>query len=119
VKGMKILDLRVPANIILAAAILLRLKSDMLDLEERMEETEITEEIIRPPVPVETLSMRLRLAPKRKITLNELIIALEEAMKFKEYKETKAAEEIKIIPILLGLFFDVMVLLVLLSYLCA
>jgi segregation and condensation protein A len=103
VKGMKILDLRVPANIILAAAILLRLKSDMLQLDEiSKEQAGVLDESVRPNVPVDSLSMRLRLPPRRRITLNELIAALEEAMKLKEYKEARIADEVKIIPLLLS-----------------
>ncbi|MGA3020325.1 MAG: segregation/condensation protein A [Candidatus Micrarchaeales archaeon] len=103
VKGMKLLDLRVPANIILAAAILLRLKSDMLQLDEISEEQAgVLDENARPYVPVDSLSMRLRLPPRRKVTLNELIDALEEAMKLKEYREAKMADEVRIIPLLLS-----------------
>jgi segregation and condensation protein A len=103
VKGMKILDLRVPANIILAAAILLRLKSDMLQLDEISEEQAgVLDENARPYVPVDSLSMRLRLPPRRRITLNELIAALEEAMRLKEYKEARIADEAKTIPLLLS-----------------
>ncbi len=92
VKHMKVLDLRVPANIILAAAILLRLKSDMLEIEEKQEAGESAEEEMLPPyVPADGLSVRLRLPPKRRVSLNELIAALEEAMKLKEYKEAQAA----------------------------
>lgn len=86
VKEMKVLDLRVPANIILAAAILLRMKSEMLSLaEEVIEEPEMVQE--RPSVTVGQLSLRVRVPPKRKISLQELIEALEEAMKLKEMRE--------------------------------
>ncbi|MDE1761571.1 MAG: segregation/condensation protein A [Candidatus Micrarchaeota archaeon] len=85
VKGMKVLDLRVPANIILAAAILLRLKSEMLNFEEPAADEGSHEE--RPIVNVDQLSFRLRIPPRRKITLTELISALEEAMKLKEVRE--------------------------------
>ena len=43
VKGLKVMDLRVPANIILAASILLRLKSDMLELSEPLTEEQMVE----------------------------------------------------------------------------
>lgn len=101
VKSMKVLDLRVPANIILAAAILLRLKSDTLEIEERGEEPQAEEQAGRPYVPVEGLSIRLRLPPKRRVTLNELIGALEEAMKLKEYKASMEASEVKTVPIII------------------
>jgi len=39
IKKIKLLDLRVPANIMLASALLVRLKSDMLSLQESYEES--------------------------------------------------------------------------------
>ncbi|MDE1827951.1 MAG: segregation/condensation protein A [Candidatus Micrarchaeota archaeon] len=91
IKGMKVMDLRIPANIILAAAILLRLKSEMLGFaEEEIDESLPPEE--RPMVTVDQLSFRLRIPPKRKMTLPELITALEEAMKLKEIKENVSRE---------------------------
>ncbi|MDE1850665.1 MAG: segregation/condensation protein A [Candidatus Micrarchaeota archaeon] len=91
IKGMKVMDLRIPANIILAAAILLRLKSEMLGFaEEQIDESLPPEE--RPMVTVDQLSFRLRIPPKRKMTLPELITALEEAMKLKEIKESVSRE---------------------------
>lgn len=98
VKSLKILDLRVPANIILAAAILLRLKSDMLEIEEHAEEAQAQEEFTRPYIPEDALTLRLRLAPKRRVSLEELITALEEAMKLKEEKEVQAATQTKFVP---------------------
>ncbi len=92
VKHMKVLDLRVPANIILAAAILLRMKSDMLELEEKHEDEGGEEQVLMPAfVPAEGLSIRMRLPPKSRVSLNELIAALEEAMKLKEYREAQAS----------------------------
>jgi segregation and condensation protein A len=90
VKRMKILDLRVPANIILAAAVLLRLKSDMLEIEEKQAEVLAEEEVLPPYTPVEGLSVRLRLPQRRRVSLNELIEALEEAMKLRDYREAQA-----------------------------
>ncbi len=90
VKAFKVMDLRIPANIILAAAILLRLKSEMLSLfkqEEELLETE--EESVRQEIVVDELTLRLRPPIKRKIALVELIHALEEAMKIKEGKATQ------------------------------
>ncbi|MDE1855725.1 MAG: segregation/condensation protein A [Candidatus Micrarchaeota archaeon] len=99
IKGMKVMDLRIPANIILAAAILLRLKSEMLSLQEQeaLEEDATVEE--RPSVVVDPLSIRLRLPPRRRITLPELITALEEAMKLKEVRESIAKNDPAPIPI--------------------
>ncbi len=86
VKKLKVLDLRVPANIILAAAILLRLKSNYINLQnyEDIGETEMDVDTQRPSVTVDQLNFRLRLPPTRKISLQELISALDEAMKIKE-----------------------------------
>lgn len=87
VKKMKTIDLRVPANIILAAAILLRLKSSILSLEEEEQGMEgDAARIERPMVVVEGLNLRLRVPPKRRIALNELIEALDEAIKLKEQR---------------------------------
>lgn len=92
VKRMKVLDLRVPANIILAAAILLRLKSELLQIEEQVQQ-EAGEEPGAPVdyVPPNGITLRMRLQPRRRVALSELIAALEEAMKLKEYKEQAAA----------------------------
>ena len=103
VKGLKVMDLRVPANIILAASILLRLKSDMLEFTE-----EVTGELLpdgiagRPYVPVDPLSVRLRLPPRRRVTLPELISALEEAMKLKEFKAARLASAGMEFPLVLN-----------------
>lgn len=103
VKEMKILDLRVPANIILAASVLLRLKSEMLQLEEVIEEQVDGEgAIVRPHVEVGQLELRLRVPPKRRITLQELITALDEAIKLKEVKETMQIQA----PLELPIKFD-------------
>ncbi len=98
VKGMKMMDLRVPANIILAASILLRLKSQMLKLDEEAEQLEDSR-VERPFVTVDALTFRLRLPPKRRIALSELLEALEEAMKLKEVRESRSKEEEIIVPI--------------------
>lgn len=90
VKQMKVMDLHLPANIILAAAMLLKLKSDTLRIfelpkEEVQEEEVATAPRVLPEVPA--LVPRLRLQPNRKITLTELMEALDDAMKLKERKE--------------------------------
>jgi segregation and condensation protein A len=92
VKDLKVMDLRVPANIILAASILLRLKSEMLEIgEEAAEDLPPDAMTGRPYVAVDPLSVRLRLPPRRRVTLPELISALEEAMKLKEFKAARLA----------------------------
>lgn len=86
IKTMQVMDLHIPANIILAASILLRMKSETINITQ-VEETLESEEAIQadriiPDVP--TLIPRLRLQPKRKITLNELMDALGDAIKINE-----------------------------------
>ncbi len=100
VKNMKMLDLRVPANLILAASILLRFKSDMLKMEEEIEQDDnqqVLEE--RQHVEVEELGFRARLPPRRRVTLNELMSALEEVMEIKEVRQSALVEEPINIPI--------------------
>ena len=105
VKAMKVLDLRVPANIILAASILLRMKSDMLHIDEPPEEEIAEERGAREEINPENLTFRLRIPPKRRVTLNELISALDDAMKLKEYKETSKKESNNItIPMTINKF---------------
>ncbi len=96
VREMQMLDLTIPANIILAASILLRLKSQMLFNKEENEEPK-GQEVVNYNVEIPELSLRIRIPPKRKVTLVELLNALEEAMKIKENFETIKKEEI--IPI--------------------
>ena len=90
VKEMKTLDLRVPANVILAASILLRMKSDGFELfNNETNENEIEDGIQavlkqRPEVP--ELIQKSRIQPYRKITLDELMDALNSAIKYEEKK---------------------------------
>jgi len=96
IKLMKILDLHIPANIILAASMLLRMKSEMIDFDGSVEEQQEEQSIERPAVNVDPLTFRLRIPPKRKMQLAELIAALEEAMKIKEQHEIKAERDANI-----------------------
>ncbi len=95
VKKMKVMDLHVPANIILAASILLRMKSDTLkvfDIEEPQPEAEeVAAPRVLPDVPA--LVPRMRLQPNKKITLMELMSALDEVMKMKEQRQMLVQEE--------------------------
>ena len=86
VREMKVLDLRIPANIILAASILLRFQSEVL-LHQEEEELAQEHEQSRRITDVEPLTFRLRLPPKRRLTLAELVAALDEAMKLREVRE--------------------------------
>ncbi|MGC8587340.1 MAG: segregation/condensation protein A [Candidatus Micrarchaeia archaeon] len=102
IKVMKILDLHVPANIILAASMLLRMKSEMIDFGDRIEEQEEMPAAERPIVSVDSLVPRFRVAPKRKMQLAELITALEEAMKLKEQHELRAERDANIqLPVMI------------------
>ena len=89
VRKMQVMDLHIPANIILAASILLRMKSDTINMlqvdtmSEPDEEPQATR--ILPDVPA--LMPRLRLQPRRKVTLNELMDALNDAIKINEQRE--------------------------------
>jgi segregation and condensation protein A len=102
VKKMRVMDLHIPANIILAASILLRMKSDTINILQ-IEETLEAEEPVQPgrvPPDVPNLVPRLRLQPKRKITLNELMDALGDAIKVNERRESivrQRAEPVNII----------------------
>lgn len=101
IKSMKLLDLHVPANLILAAAILLRFKSDALRFEE--EEQVVSEEVYvgegLPSVEIPILELRTRIPPKRKVTLEELMLTMEKVFEDQRKKEEKIAE-IKIPPVM-------------------
>ncbi len=102
-KNMKVVDLKLPANVLLAAAILLRLKSEVLKLEEEQPEESqgVPEE--KAEIVIPELRLRLRVPPKRKITLDELLAALDEAMKIKEFKAAAVREEKISLPLHINL----------------
>ena len=89
VKSMRFMDLKIPANIMLAASILLRMKSDTINVMQVEEQQEMPEPAfegrIIPEVP--ELVPRLRMQPKRRITLEELMDALSDAIKVTEKRE--------------------------------
>jgi len=87
-RGMQMLDLRIPANIILAAAILLRFKGEALKLKEEVQFAE-SETFIEGEYSLEVpmLSLRTRIPPKRRVTLPELIAALERVLERQREKE--------------------------------
>ena len=83
VRNMKKLDLFIPANIILASAILLRYKSTYLKLYEPQPEVMAAPD--EGPMEMEqipVLSIASRIPPKRQITLEELSQELENAIKY-------------------------------------
>ncbi len=86
---LKTFDFRIPARFVLIAAVLLRMKCELLIVEEK-EEREKKEElpiIDLDKIPI--LGPPVTRKPTRKVTLDELISALNKAMDFKERKETK------------------------------
>jgi segregation and condensation protein A len=99
IRKMKVLELKVPANIVLAASILLRMKSDTLSIfAPTQEETPADPMEMRSERPnVEALVPRARMQPKRKVTLEELLLALDSAIKVEA--ERKIEHERMVAPI--------------------
>ncbi len=86
---LKTFDFRIPARFILVAAILLRMKCEIL-LEE--EEKKISEQAASGPgidIDAPLLPAPIERRPTRKVTLDELIGALNKAFEFREKKEGK------------------------------
>jgi segregation and condensation protein A len=101
VKTLQMLDLHVAANVVLASSILLRMKAETLLFEEEEEpngEVETTRVI--PQIP--SLTLKLRLPPPRRVTLQELIKAIEEIMKIQQ-RVKKPLQQIQQIPIQINL----------------
>jgi segregation and condensation protein A len=95
IDGLKFLDFRIPAKVVLVAAILLKLKSDVLS-PMKMEGTGYFPEDIKLLDEYEKIKLELEnieFKPpierhvKRKVTVEELIDALRKAMKVKEKKD--------------------------------
>jgi len=93
---MKQLDFHIPANIILASAILLKYKSNALKI---YDEPELIEE----DVPLEVvdegeippLQLKARIPPQVPITLNELISEMEKVIR---YDDGERVKKIRIVP---------------------
>jgi segregation and condensation protein A len=85
---MQTFDFRIPARFILIAAILLRMKMELL-LEEEEKKTMQQKSVEPLNLDVPLLVAPAIRQPVRKVTLNELISALNKAFEFKEKKETK------------------------------
>jgi segregation and condensation protein A len=90
IKEMKTLELQIPANLILAASILLRLKSKALIFEEEVQ-VEVDETFVddEGPVEIPMLELRTRIPPKRRISLDELLEAVEEVFKEEQQRIEK------------------------------
>src|SRR3989338_6945680 len=86
---LKKFDFRIPARFILVAAILLRMKAELLLDEEEEKEIKRVESA---PLNIEDVPMLLApisRKPTKKVTLNELVSALNKAFEFQERKEGK------------------------------
>ncbi len=98
VKEMEKLDLMVPANVILAASILLRYKSQVLVVEEvRPVEAGYDEQSDYQPDDIPQLTLSARLMPKRQITLDELVVEMEKAMRYDTERPVKKKGQIDMI----------------------
>jgi segregation and condensation protein A len=85
-------DLRVPANLILAAAILLRFKSAALRFEEEaqvVEDQTYVDEDSEPSV-IPVLELKTRIPPTRMVTLDELLVAMEKVFQDQKKREEKS-----------------------------
>lgn len=101
VREMKVHNLHIPANVILAASILLRFKSEALDLMEEEEEIPMLEgfdEAQAAGLDVQPLQLRFRIPPKRTVTLTDLITSLNEAMDIEYRREQRV--KLKVNPVL-------------------
>jgi segregation and condensation protein A len=95
IESLETLDFRIPAKVVLVAAILLKLKSDLLspfkeeESEYYPEEIEFEDQFEEIREELEKLSLKppVERRVKRKVTLEELVDALRKAMKVKEKKE--------------------------------
>ena len=93
IKKMKVMDLHIPANMTLAASILLRMKSDtmvMFKEEVQMEADGMAVQRQTPEVP--ELIPKFRLQPHKKVTLTDLMDALDEAIKMTDQRAVSATE---------------------------
>jgi segregation and condensation protein A len=94
IKEMKTLELQIPANLILAASILLKLKSKDLVFEEEVQievdETFVDEE--EGPIEIPMLELRTRIPPKRRVSLEELVEAVEEVFKEEQNRIEKQSK---------------------------
>ncbi|MBI2445061.1 segregation/condensation protein A [Candidatus Micrarchaeota archaeon] len=80
VRGMQSMDLRVPANVILAAALLLRFKSEHLIVEDEPDADTFEEAALRDEVLPE-LVFRVNRPRRRRMTLDELMKSLEDVIR--------------------------------------
>lgn len=80
VRQLQALDLRIPANVILACSLLLRFKSETISFEEPVEESlEETPALLQEDLP--ELVYRANRPRRRRVTLQELLDAVDEVMR--------------------------------------
>jgi len=89
VKDMEKFDFHIPANIILASAILLKYKSNALRMYEEPEEIEMPPEPIEVEGEIPPLEIKARFPPKAPITLNELIVEMERVIKYDDEENVR------------------------------
>jgi segregation and condensation protein A len=101
------LDFRVSGKFLLTAAILLRMKSEVLDVEDLLKHpdyyladlagaVDLTKVFEKPTYPNGTIVPRLRPRQLRRVTLDELVDALHKAMVVKERREKRYEERERI-----------------------
>ena len=98
IENLRILDFRIPAKVVLVAAILLKMKSEILcpsvkaqQTEYSFEDLELMGEYDRIREQLSRLSLQpgIRRKVKRKVTLDELVNALKKAMRVEERRERR------------------------------
>lgn len=96
------MDFRVPAKVILTCSIFLRMKSEALKVQEDNERAK-RQMPERKPLDIsdvpQTLQMPSSRRPIRKVTLEELVAALEKAFEVKEKKDRRWEEKVKTIEV--------------------
>ncbi len=102
-KNLKKFDFRIPARFILIAAILLRMKCEVLKINEPKEET------LKPNIDINVPLVDLPIirTPKRKVTLTELINALQKVIEFEEKKKLKKLRLRRNVENLIGEYEDI------------
>ncbi len=87
VRQFQAMDLRIPANIILASAMLLRFKADALILEEEVAQPDEVLPLQDEPLP--ELVFKVNRPRNRRVTLEELLRSMEDVMKKGRRKPTR------------------------------
>lgn len=91
-RRLELTDLHMPANLVLAASILLRFKSRALQLSEPLPEPQqILVDEGAAPIDIPVLELKGRIPPKSRVTLDELLIAMEQAFVEQKKREERIA----------------------------